>query len=65
MAANASIPGPFVGLMRSIANGWATLARWMRVIWVARVSTASVLMGWFFMQVAPQARDVFADTSVA
>lgn len=65
MAANASIPGPFVGLMRSIANGWATLARWMRVIWVARVSTASVLMGWLFMQVAPQARDVFADTSVA
>ena len=43
---------------------WRTTSRWLRAFWVARVSTASVLLGLVLMMAVPQARDVFADTSL-
>jgi hypothetical protein len=43
---------------------WAHILRWLRVLWVCRVSLASVLVGFLFLTFVPQAQDVFVDTSV-
>jgi hypothetical protein len=42
--------------------GFAEVRNWLRVLWVCRVSVASVLAGIVLMDVA-QAQDVFAETS--
>ena len=53
-----------------VAAGFGTLwalygldevRRWLRVLWVCRVSTFSVLFG-FALMLLPQAQDVFAET---
>ena len=41
--------------------GLDEVRRWLRVLWVCRVSTFSVLFG-FALMLLPQAKDVFAET---
>jgi hypothetical protein len=48
---------------KKLHRGWLATLRVGKVLWVARVSTASVLLGFIVMSALPQARDVFADTS--
>src|SRR3712207_1479106 len=43
---------------------WRPVLRWLRVLWACRVSFVSVLAGLTLLKAAPQAQDVFADTSV-
>jgi hypothetical protein len=44
--------------VRLIVHVW----RWLRVLWVCRVSAASAIGGGLLLSMVPQARDLFADT---
>jgi hypothetical protein len=53
-----------IGTWVRFSTAWSASLRWFRVLWVCRVSAASVLVGLLLMTSVPQAQDVFADTSV-
>src|SRR5215211_5819787 len=42
---------------------WRAVLRWVHVLWVCRVSVASVVLGFVIVLKVPQAQDLFADTS--